>query len=130
MYAYAKVIIGRPGARALPVDALAHSGEKTFCWTYKDGHAVRTEVQTGVSDGEWIEVTNLQRPIASQVDHPWVPINGSEQVIVGDLSILADGTPVELASAPAAGGTKVATTAAVASGRPRAARAADATRVR
>ena len=102
MYAYAKVIIERPGVRALPVSALTYSGEKTFCWTYKDGHAVRTEIQTGVSDGEWIEVTNLQRPTASNVDDPWTPINGSEQVILGDLSILADGGPVEVVPAPSA----------------------------
>ena len=106
MYAYAKVIIERPGVRALPLAALIHSGDKTFCWTYKDGHAERTEIQTGVSDGEWIEVTNLQRPTASNVDHPWKPINGSEQVILGDLSILADGSPVEVA--PATGAAKVA----------------------
>ena len=105
MYAYAKVIIERPGVRALPVSALTYSGEKTFCWTYKDGHAERTEIRTGVSDGEWIEVTNLQRPTASEVDHPWVPVNGSEQVILGDLSILADGAPVEVV--PASGEAKV-----------------------
>jgi len=39
MYAYAKVTIERPGVRALPLDALIHSGDKTFCWTYKDGLA-------------------------------------------------------------------------------------------
>ena len=61
MYAYANVIIERPGVRALPLDALIHSGDKTFCWMYKDGRAERTEIQTGVSDGQWIEVTNLQR---------------------------------------------------------------------
>ena len=65
MYAYAKVIIERPGVRALPVAALTHSGEKTFCWSYEDGQAVRTEIQTGVSDGEWIEVTNRQRPASA-----------------------------------------------------------------
>jgi HlyD family secretion protein len=107
MYAYAKVIIERPGVRALPVSALTHSGEKTFCWTYKDGRAERTEIRTGVGDGEWIEVTNLQRPKASNIDHPWKPVNGTEQVILGDLSILADGAPVEVA--PATGGAKVAT---------------------
>jgi hypothetical protein len=106
MYAYARVIIERPGVRALPVSALTHSGEKTYCWMYKDGHAVRAEIQTGVSNGEWIEVTNLQRPAPSEVEPPWAPINGSEKVILGDLSILADGTPVQLAPAP--GGTKVA----------------------
>src|SRR5208337_3666048 len=108
MYAYAKVTIERPGVRALPLDALIHSGDKTFCWTYKDGLAVRTEIETGVNDGEWIEVTNLQRTTVANVDHPWTPINGSEQVILGDLSILADGSPVEVASAPAAAEAKVA----------------------
>ena len=106
MYAYAKVIIERPGVRALPVSALTYSGEQTFCWTYQDGHAVRTEIRTGVSDGEWIEVTNLQRPAASNGDDPWAPVNGSEKVILGDLSILTDGTPVKVA--PGSSGPKVA----------------------
>ena len=60
MYAYAKVIIERPGVRALPLAALTYSGDQTYCWKYENGQAVRTEIQTGVSDGEWIEVTNLQ----------------------------------------------------------------------
>ncbi len=107
MYSYAKVIIERPGAKALPVAALTHSGEKTFCWTYKDGRAVRTEVRTGISDGDWIEVTNLQRSSSSRVEDPWTPVTGKEQVILGDLSILADGAPVEVVAPPAA--TKVAT---------------------
>ena len=106
MYAYAKVIIERPGVRAVPVSALTHSGDKTFCWTYKDGHAERTEIRTGVSDDEWIEVTNFQRPTATKAEHPWVPANGSEQVILGDLSILADGDPVEVVTA--SGEAKVA----------------------
>ncbi len=105
MYAYAKVIIERPGVRALPVSALTYSGEKTFCWTYQDGHAQRAEIRTGVSDDEWMEVTNLQRPTASTIAHPWTPINGSEQVILGDLSILTDGAPVVVATAT--GATKV-----------------------
>jgi RND family efflux transporter MFP subunit len=99
MYAYAKVIIERPGVKALPVAALTHSGEKTFCWTYRDGKAVRTEVRTGVSDGDWIEVTNLQKPSASPIEDPWTPVTGSEKVILGDLSILSDGGPVEVISA-------------------------------
>ncbi len=60
MYAYVKMIINRKDVRAIPVDALAYSGEKTYCWLHKDGRAVKTDVRTGVSDGKWIEVTNLQ----------------------------------------------------------------------
>src|SRR4051794_16081960 len=86
MYSYAKVIIERPNARALPVAALTHSGEKTFCWTYKNGRAVKTEVRTGINDGDWVEVTNLQKPAKSAVDEEWAPVTGKENVILGDLS--------------------------------------------
>ncbi len=123
MYAYAKVIIERPEVRALPLDALmhiddnsfcdvkdckrqhtrisalVHVGEKTFCWTYKDGHAVRTEIQTGLSDGKWIEVTQRKVSAAPGGEDRWVPFDGKEQVILGDLSILADGGPVTLPQA-------------------------------
>ena len=108
MYAYASVIIERPGVRALPLTALTYSGERTFCWICEDGKAVRTEIQTGVSDGQWIEVTSLQLQPSPDVVDPWAPITGSEQVIVGNLSVLAEGGPVELA--PAKPGTEVAST--------------------
>jgi len=103
MYAYAKVIIERPGVRALPVSALTHSGDQTFCWMYEDGHAKKTEIETGASDGDWMEVTNIKRPMASDADQSWAPISGSEQVILGDLSILADGDPVEAETSSDAG---------------------------
>ena len=99
MYAYAKVIIERPGVRALPLTALTHSGEKTYYWKYEDGQAVRREIQTGVTDGEWIEVTNVQIKPAQSGDNPWAAVTGLEQVILGDFSLLADGGPVEVAAA-------------------------------
>ena len=108
MYAYAKVMIERPGVRALPVSALMHLGDKTilhvgeksYCWIYEDGRAKRTEVETGVSDGEWIEVTNRRPPPSSEAgfndNEPWTPFDGTEQVILGNLSILAEGAPVHV----------------------------------
>jgi multidrug efflux pump subunit AcrA (membrane-fusion protein) len=100
MYAYGKVIISHAGVRALPVDALVYSGDKAFCLRYENGKVVRTEVETGVSDGQWIEVTSRRAPAADtgQADAPWTPIDGSEQVILGDLSILTDGAPVRVAA--------------------------------
>jgi HlyD family secretion protein len=109
MYAYGKVIIERPGVRALPLDALAYSGAQTYCWQYEKGKAVWTEIETGVSDGDWIEVTNRRVPTVETGpggDVPWTPIDGSEQVILGDLSILVDGTPVKVA--PESSESKVA----------------------
>ena len=102
MYAYAKVMIERPGVRALPLAALEHLGDKTilqvgeksFCWVYENGRAKRIEVETGVSDGEWIEVTNRRVPrfaTSSAGEESWTPIDGTEQMILGNLSILADG---------------------------------------
>jgi multidrug efflux pump subunit AcrA (membrane-fusion protein) len=101
MYAYGKVVIERQGVRALPVAALTSSGDKRFCWKYENGRASRSEVQTGVSDGEWIEVTNLRLAQSSQGNDRWVPLTGGEQVILGDLSILTDGSPVDIARTPA-----------------------------
>ncbi len=117
MYAYGNVHIERPGVRALPVSALMHIGdktvlhigEKTFSWTYENGHAKRIEVQTGLSDGQWIEVTNRRAAgseAAATGDAPWTPIDGTEQVILGNLSILAEGAAVQVA--PATAETKVA----------------------
>jgi HlyD family secretion protein len=98
MYAYGKVIIERSNVWALPVYALTHRGNQTFFWKYEGGHAVRTEVQTGVSDGQWSEVTNRLVPPKSPDEESWTPIDGSEKVIVGDLSALTDGAPVRLAN--------------------------------
>jgi hypothetical protein len=130
MYAYGKVIIEHPGAHALPVAARMHIddntfcdvagckreharmsalmsvGEKTYCWRYENGRAQQLEVETGLSDGGWIEVTNYQVPPPPGSPDHWVPVTGTEPFILGDLSLLADGAPVEVA--PTAQATKVA----------------------
>ncbi|HEY2252410.1 MAG TPA: efflux RND transporter periplasmic adaptor subunit [Planctomycetaceae bacterium] len=101
MYAYGNVIIEHPNVRALPLAALIYSGEQIFIWQYKDGHAVRTEVEIGTSDDEWVEVTNRRIP-DSHKGHAhetrWTPIDGSEQVLVGDLSNITEGGPVRINS--------------------------------
>jgi len=108
IYTYVNLIIERPGVRALPESALTYSGDKAYYWTHENGHAVQTEVRTGVSDGEWIEVTNHRPPVPPEAPSdmvPWTPIDGTEQVILGDLSLLTDGAPVEVA--PATEGAKL-----------------------
>jgi multidrug efflux pump subunit AcrA (membrane-fusion protein) len=97
MYAYAEVIVERPSVRALPVAALAYHGDQASYWSYTGGKAVRTDIETGVSDGEWIEVTQRRPPLSTVADstkRPWTNIDGSEDVIVGDLSVLTEGAAV------------------------------------
>ena len=70
---------------------------------------MRTELETGISDDDWIEVTNRRPPVDPEAPGdsvPWTPIDGTEQVILGDLAGLADGAPVKIA--PATAGAKPA----------------------
>ena len=100
MYAYAKVIIERPNVLSLPLDALKYDGDQTSCWLYESGKAVQVELDTGVSDDEWIEINNRRPPVPPEEPGdkvPWTPIDGTEQVILGDLSGLVDGAPVKIA---------------------------------
>ncbi len=107
VYAYVNLRIERPGVRAMPESALSHSGDQAYYWSYENGRAVKTEVQTGVSDGEWIEVINRRIPSSGEMaeaEPPWQPIDGTEQVILGDLALHVDGAPVEVG--PATEGAK------------------------
>jgi multidrug efflux pump subunit AcrA (membrane-fusion protein) len=102
MYAYGKVVVERTGVQSLPKSAFSHAGGKSFIWRYEKGRAVRTEVQTGIEDGEWIEVTNRHVPRQSAGEEEWTPINGSERVLWGSkLSALTEGAPVRLGGASA-----------------------------
>jgi multidrug efflux pump subunit AcrA (membrane-fusion protein) len=114
MYAYVNVIIERPDVRALPVDALTYSGDQAFCWLYENGKAVKAELETGVSDDNWIEVTNRRPPVAPEDPSdsvPWTAIDGREQVILGELASLFDGAPVQVTAAST--GTKLASEGSV-----------------
>jgi hypothetical protein len=78
------------------VSAVTQIGNQTYCYLAVDGKAVRTPVQTGVSDGTWVEVTGkLVRP-AGASEGTWEPFDGKEAVIDGDLSEISDGAPVQV----------------------------------
>jgi multidrug efflux pump subunit AcrA (membrane-fusion protein) len=98
MYAYATVPIERKGVWALPRSALDYSGDKIYYWTHEKGRAVRTEVHTGIANDQWVEVLKRRLP-GNNGDGSWATIDGSESVIVGDLSLLAEGEPVSIAEA-------------------------------
>ena len=102
MYAYGTVIIERSKVLAIPVEALLRVGDKSFCWLYRDGKALRSETTVGVSDGKWVEVLNRrvgETEAATSPRRGWTQFDGTEQLILGDLSLLTDGAPVEAAAA-------------------------------
>ena len=97
MYAYAKVIIERPGVRALPLAAahLQRRQDLLLAVRERPGGADRDPDgrQRRRVDRGHQSPAPARRPNGTE---PWAPIDGSEQVILGDLSILTDGTPVEV----------------------------------
>ena len=97
MYAYGQIEVDRPGVRAVPDSVITRVGGKSFIWRFENGRALRTEVQTGVTDGKWIELTNWRVASESGGMETWAPVDGSEEILSGDkLSILTEGAPVRL----------------------------------
>jgi multidrug efflux pump subunit AcrA (membrane-fusion protein) len=94
MYAYGSVLIERRDVRALPASALTQIGNQTSCYLLVKGKAVRTAVQVGVSDGSWVEVTNKRVTSTGQSEGSWLPFDGTEDVLDGDLSLVSDGVAV------------------------------------
>lgn len=91
MYAYGMVDIKRPKVLAIPTSAVVEIGNTICCYIDEQGKAMRTPLQTGVSDGRWIEV------VKKQVNGEWVDFSGNEPIIEGDLAELADGAAVRIA---------------------------------
>jgi HlyD family secretion protein len=90
-YVYGTVRIERRDVWAVPPDCVVDVGSQNVCYVYEDGKAVRTPVESGLSDGKWLEVAR------KKVGESWVPFAGSEEVIRGELAELADGEKVDVA---------------------------------
>ncbi len=97
MYAYGMVVIHRSKVHAVPLAAVVELGNQNCCYLLEDGKAVKTPVQVGVNDGHWIEVAG------KQVNGIWSPLTGSEEVILGELSEIVDGEPVQVTTGQQAG---------------------------
>jgi multidrug efflux pump subunit AcrA (membrane-fusion protein) len=106
MYAYGKVIVERPDVQVLPKSAITYSGGKSFIRRYDHGYARRTEIQTGIEEAEWVEVTNRHvKSESTEGEANWTPIGGSDQVLVGPkLPILTEGERVKVDNAMTATG--------------------------
>ncbi len=96
MYAYGSVFIERPDVRALPVSCVTQIGNQSYCYLVVDGKAVQTPVQTGVSDGSWVEVTGKLVRSAGSPAGTWQAFDGTEAVVDADLSEISNGESVQV----------------------------------
>jgi HlyD family secretion protein len=95
MYAYGSIAIERSKVPAVPLSAIIEIGNQPSVYCVVNGHAVRTPVMLGVSDGSWIEVGKKKMPATTSASSEWVDFTGQEQVIIsGNLPELIDGQGV------------------------------------
>ena len=74
-----------PDVLVIPDSALAVEGSKKFVWVVRDGTAHRVQVETGLDDGNQLEVRS--------------GLEGGEQVMVAGKDGLAEGKAVQASSA-------------------------------
>lgn len=94
-YVYGTVRIERRDVWAIPPACVVEVGNENVCYLYREGRAIRTPVQTGLSDGKWLEVA------MKMVGDKWEPFDGSEEVIQGDPGDLVSGEKVDIAKTAA-----------------------------
>ena len=96
MYAYGRILIDHPNVRVVPREAIVELGEQMYCYLLRDGKAIRTEVQTGIGDDSWIELSGKEIKLRGPDDKKWTELTGTEEVIMGDLTELSDGERVHV----------------------------------
>jgi len=94
MYVYAQIINQLSDGWALPTSAVVKHGDATVCFLVEGGKAVRTPVQVGRSDGQFVAVLKRQKSASPPV---WEEFTGNETV-AARASGLTDGQSVQLDS--------------------------------
>ncbi len=98
MYVTATITAETPAVLALPASAIATQGDvtqgyQTFCFLVEGGHAVRTLVQAGRSDGQFTEVLRRQKPGSPPI---WLEFTTDDPVALKAAG-LTDGQKVQVA---------------------------------
>jgi multidrug efflux pump subunit AcrA (membrane-fusion protein) len=92
MYVYARITCPLPEAWVLPVTAVAKQDNALVCFRIVENKAVRTPVQVGRGDGEFLQVLKYQSGGASP---GWESLTGKERVAVKATG-LTDGQSVQV----------------------------------
>jgi RND family efflux transporter MFP subunit len=92
IYVYARITCPLPEAWVLPVSAVIKQADSLVCFRIVDGKAVRTPVQVGRGDGQFIQVLKYQTAGASLSWEAWT---GNEKV-AAKATGLTDGQAVQV----------------------------------
>jgi len=93
-YVTASIKVSKQDVWTLPATAVTKQGENSFCYRVQNSRTVRTPVSVGLSDGQWIEVVQLQqKPARPNEEAVWVNPTGEETVIENAASV-TDGQTV------------------------------------
>jgi multidrug efflux pump subunit AcrA (membrane-fusion protein) len=94
MYAQVAIRVEHSNSWGLPASAIASKDDQTFCYQIKDGKAVRTLLQTGIRDGDSVEILAKAERIPKAGDEAtWTDLTGHEEIAVNAGS-MTDGQPV------------------------------------
>jgi hypothetical protein len=91
MYVYAQIINQLSEGWTLPISAVVKQGDSTVCFLIQGGKAVRTAVQVGRSDGQFIEVLKRRKSGSPSAWEEWTENEVAAERAVG----LSDGQSVE-----------------------------------
>jgi hypothetical protein len=99
MYVQATIVVEHKNVWALPASAVVTEGEQRYCYRIKDGKAIRTPLQVGISGEGLVEVLKKQtKPARSGEEGAWEELQGDEEIIEGNVAGLKDGQAVQSAS--------------------------------
>lgn len=93
MFVSARIIHSFPAGWTLPVSAVVQEDSALVCFLIQEGKAVRTPVQVGGTDGQYIVVLKLQKRGSSS----WEELLGNEPIAVR-AGVLTDGQTVQSAA--------------------------------
>jgi RND family efflux transporter MFP subunit len=95
MYVSAIITALQPDVLTLPTSAVVTQGDVTqgyqsFCFLVENGKAIRTPVQIGRNDGQFVEILKRQTPVTT---NEWISFTGNE-VLAAKASEVSDGQRV------------------------------------
>jgi multidrug efflux pump subunit AcrA (membrane-fusion protein) len=95
MYVSVNIIADLPNAMTLPLEAIVTEGTKNYCFVVEDGKARKMPVKVGVDNERVVQLLSKQLPSTKESEEgEWVKFNGTEQIVLSNLSSIKDGQPV------------------------------------